>query len=87
MKHPIVFQPLSERLDEYIEDPNVTTKKPNLTQFPPSFEPVPCKPLFFDVALSLVEFPSLEDKLQTQKAATGGLTGMMKGWLWGGKKK
>ncbi|KAK2181664.1 hypothetical protein NP493_386g05040 [Ridgeia piscesae] len=79
--------PLSERLDEYIEDPNVTTKKPNLTQFPPSFEPVPCKPLFFDVALSLVEFPSLEDKLQTQKAATGGLTGIMKGWLWGGKKK
>jgi hypothetical protein len=38
------------------------------------------------VALSLADYPSLDDKLDQKKQA-GGLTGFVKGWLWGGGKK
>ena len=78
-----------DRLDDYAEDKSLTSKKPTLTQFPPDFEPIPTKPLFFDVALSLVDMPSLDDKIEQKKQANagGGLTGMVKGWLWGGGKK
>jgi signal recognition particle subunit SRP68 len=74
-----------ERLDQYVEDPSLATKKAKLVTFPPDFTPIPCRPLFFDLALNHVEMPSLEDKLE-QKKAPSGLTGMVKGWLWGGKK-
>ena len=79
--------PLCDRLDKYAEDPSLTSKTPNVVHFPPDFEPIPAKPLFFDLALSHVEFPSLDDKLE-QKKQQGGLTGFVKGWLggWGGKK-
>ena len=76
---------LLERLDEYVVDPRLPTKKAELVRFPPDFQPIPCKPLFFDLALSHVSFPSLEDKLEQKKQA-GGLTGFVKGWLWGGSK-
>jgi signal recognition particle subunit SRP68 len=52
--------------------------------FPPDFEPVPAKPLFFDLALSLVQLPSLEDKVEHKPQASG-ISGYLKGWLWGGK--
>ena len=79
--------PLCDRLDKYAEDPSLTSKTPNVVHFPPDFEPIPAKPLFFDLALSHVEFPSLDDKVE-QKKQQGGLTGFVKGWLggWGGKK-
>ena len=80
------FQPLCDRLDTYVYDASVTSKKPNLTAFPPDFEPIACKPLFFDLALSHLDFPSLEDRLEQKKTAAGGITGLVKGWLWGGKK-
>lgn len=80
------LQPLEDRLHLYQEDSSLLGKHPNLTHFPPDFEPIACKPLFFDIALSLVEYPSLEDKLD-QKKQGGGLTGFVKGWLWGGGKK
>ncbi|VDI73750.1 signal recognition particle subunit SRP68 [Mytilus galloprovincialis] len=78
-------KPLIDRFDDYIEDKSVTTKKPNLVSFPPDFEPIPCRPLFFDLALNHVDFPSIESKMEQKKS--GGLTGMVKGWLWGGGKK
>ena len=80
--------PLCDRLDKYAEDPSLTSKTPNVVHFPPDFEPIPAKPLFFDLALSHVEFPSVDDKLE-QKKQQGGLTGFVKGWLggWGGGKK
>ncbi|KAK3709166.1 hypothetical protein RRG08_030846 [Elysia crispata] len=80
-------RPLEERLDEYIPEKSLTSKKAVLTRFPPDFEPIPCRPLFFDLALNHIEFPSLDDKLEQKKGAAGGLTGMVKGWLWGGGKK
>lgn len=84
-------QPLEDRLDDYVIEKSLTTKKATLTRFPPDFEPIPCRPLFFDLALNHVQFPSLDDKLDQQKKAAGagggGLTGIVKGWLWGGGKK
>ena len=81
--------PLTERLDEYYEDENLM-KKPNLTNFPPNFAPIPCKPLFFDLAREHVEFPDLEKKIAgpkgnsaSQQGASGGWLG---GWLGWGKK-
>lgn len=85
MNISVSFQPLIDRFDDYIEDKSVTTKKPNLVSFPPDFEPIPCRPLFFDLALNHVDFPSIESKMEQKKS--GGLTGMVKGWLWGGGKK
>ncbi|XP_022089362.1 signal recognition particle subunit SRP68-like [Acanthaster planci] len=76
---------VSERLHKYQDGPELATGKPNLVPFPPDFQPIPCKPLFFDIALNQVELPSLEDKLE-QKPAAGGITGFLKGW-WGGGKK
>ena len=76
---------VSERLHKYQDGPELVAGKPNLVPFPPDFQPIPCKPLFFDIALNQVELPSLEDKLE-QKPAAGGITGFLKGW-WGGGKK
>ena len=81
----LFLQPLDERFDDYLEDSSLVTKKVSLTRFPPEFEPVASKPLFFNLALSHVEFPDLEDKVEQKKQA-GGISGFVKGWLWGGKK-
>ncbi|XP_048760019.1 signal recognition particle subunit SRP68-like [Ostrea edulis] len=80
--------PLVNRLEDYTDDSSLTSKRPNLVSFPPDFEPIPCRPLFFDLALNHIDFPSLEEHLeQKQKTAnTRGLTGFVKGWLWGGSK-
>merc|ERR1712016_241196 len=72
--------PLVDRLDEYYEDPNLTSGKPNLYPFPPSFQPIPCKPLFFDLAREHVEFPSLEKKISTPGTAASP-QGASGGWL------
>ncbi|XP_076460105.1 signal recognition particle subunit SRP68-like [Babylonia areolata] len=85
----ITRKSLGERLDDYVEDRSLVGKKPFVTTFPPDFQPIPCRPLFFDLALNHVHFPALDDKLEqtTKKAAGGGLTGFVKGWLWGGGDK
>lgn len=75
-------RPLKDRLDVYQEQPAASLKKPNLVNFPPSFQPIPCKPLFFDLALNHLEMPDLEERVEKKKAA-GGITGLVKGWLWG----
>lgn len=81
--------PLAERLDDYREDPALATKQPNVVKLPPEMQPVPCKPLFFDLALNLVQYPSLEDRLEPtgKKANPAGISGFVKGlWGWGGSK-
>ncbi|XP_022068763.1 signal recognition particle subunit SRP68 [Acanthochromis polyacanthus] len=69
--------PLSERLETFRLDPTLVGKQPNLVQFPPDFQPIPCKPLFFDLALNHVAFPPLDDKVEQK--GKGGLTGYIKG--------
>jgi signal recognition particle subunit SRP68 len=79
---------LSERLHEYVEDPALLTKQPNICQLPPPMQSIPCKPLFFDLAFNMIEFPDLSDQLQEQdkKGDKGGLAGLVKGlWGWGNK--
>ncbi|XP_070966058.1 signal recognition particle subunit SRP68-like [Oncorhynchus clarkii lewisi] len=69
--------PLCERLDTFHLDPTLVGKQPNLVQFPPDFQPIPCKPLFFDLALNHVAFPPLDDRVEQK--GKGGLTGYIKG--------
>lgn len=87
-KYTKTKKPLYERLHEYREDPALLTKQPNVYKLPPSMQPIPCKPLFFDLAFNMVEFPDLSEKLGDQAKKTGqaGLTGFVKGlWGWGNK--
>uniref|UniRef100_A0A8C4HVQ3 Signal recognition particle subunit SRP68 n=1 Tax=Dicentrarchus labrax TaxID=13489 RepID=A0A8C4HVQ3_DICLA len=70
-------QPLCNRLETFRLDPTLVGKQPNLVQFPPDFQPIPCKPLFFDLALNHVAFPPLDDKVEQK--GKGGLTGYIKG--------
>lgn len=86
-------KPLYERLNVYKEDPQLNSKNPNVFKLMPEMEPIPCKPLFFDLALNYVEFPSLEGKMDVsaKKEAAGegkGISGLVKGFLgWGAGKK
>ena len=86
---------LIDRLDFYHEDPNLAKGKGILAKFPPAFQPIPCKPLYFDLAREHLEFPNLESKLKSgakagdaSGAGQGGSSGWLGGWLggWGGKK-
>uniref|UniRef100_A0A672HU44 Signal recognition particle subunit SRP68 n=1 Tax=Salarias fasciatus TaxID=181472 RepID=A0A672HU44_SALFA len=70
-------QPLCDRLETFRLDPALVGKQPNLVHFPPEFQPIPCKPLFFDLALNHVAFPPLDDKVEQK--GKGGLTGYIKG--------
>lgn len=80
-------KPLYERLHEYREDASLLTKQPNVYNLPAPMECIPTKPLFFDLAFNMVEFPDLNDKLGDQaKKGQAGLTGFVKGlWGWGNK--
>ncbi|XP_061737074.1 signal recognition particle subunit SRP68 isoform X1 [Nerophis ophidion] len=69
--------PLCDRLETFRLDPSLVGKHPNLVHFPPDFQPIPCKPLFFDLALNHVAFPPLDDKVEQK--VKGGLTGYIKG--------
>ncbi|XP_077936496.1 signal recognition particle subunit SRP68 isoform X2 [Gasterosteus aculeatus] len=69
--------PLCNRLETFRLEPALVGKQPNLVQFPPDFQPIPCKPLFFDLALNHVAFPPLDDKVEQK--GKGGLTGYIKG--------
>ncbi|KAJ3614256.1 hypothetical protein NHX12_017830 [Muraenolepis orangiensis] len=77
-QHPVKNNtPLCDRLETFWLDPALVGKHPNLVHFPPSFQPIPCKPLFFDLALNHVVFPPLDDKVEQK--GKGGLTGYIKG--------
>jgi len=78
---------LIDRMDEYLEDSSLTGPNPLVATVPPPMTPVPCKPLFFDLAFNNINFPSLEDKIEKKKEApaAGGILGGVKGWLWGSK--
>ncbi|XP_053670208.1 signal recognition particle subunit SRP68 [Anopheles nili] len=81
-------KPLYERLSHYKEDASLNSRNPNVFKLIPEMEPIPAKPLFFDLALNFVEFPSLEDKIEQKvagKGATAGMSGFVKGLFgWGG---
>lgn len=75
-------------MEQYLpEDPNISVKKVQLVKSPPEMHPVPCKPLFFDLALNHLQIPDVGHKLAKEEKKAG-LTGFMKSWIggWGGKK-
>uniref|UniRef100_A0A673JPB1 Signal recognition particle subunit SRP68 n=1 Tax=Sinocyclocheilus rhinocerous TaxID=307959 RepID=A0A673JPB1_9TELE len=78
-KYSLQAAPLSDRLDHFRLDPTLLSKQPNLVQFPPDFQPIPCKPLFFDLALNHVAFPPLDDKVEQK--GKGGITGYFRGFF------
>lgn len=82
-------KPLFDRLSHYVEDQQLNSKNPNVFKTTPDIEPIPCKPLFFDLALNFVEMPSLDDKIDSpvkKQQQQQGLSGFVKGFLgWGGK--
>jgi signal recognition particle subunit SRP68 len=45
--------PIIERLDEYDDDLDLT----KLVTYPPKLQPIPVKPLFFDLAWNYIEYP------------------------------
>ncbi|CAH8875215.1 unnamed protein product [Trichobilharzia szidati] len=84
---------LIDRLDAYADDKTVEKSFSNFVypfvQLPPKFCPVPVKPIFFDLALNHINFPSLDDKIGLKANASSkssGLTGLMRGWLWRGSE-
>lgn len=78
-------KPLYERLSQYKEDQSLHTRAPNVFKLTPDMEPIPCKPLFFDLAMNYLELPSLEDKLESPGKKGASITGFVKGFLgWGG---
>ena len=65
----------------FLQDPDVAKGKSALMHFPPEFESIPCKPLFFDLAINHLEMPALESKLGGQEEGQkAGLGGWLFGW-------
>eukprot|EP00111_Clytia_hemisphaerica_P014796 TCONS_00043621-protein len=75
---------LLDRLETY-QELHTIPKNASLVQFPPQPQPVPCKPLFFDLALNHIDLPDLDHRIEKKQEA-GGISGFVKGWLWGGSK-
>lgn len=66
--------PLLDRLQTW----NSSVQTTNVIEFPPAFEAVPCKPIFFDLAFNYVQFPDMSEYEQ-KKGMLGRLGGMF-GW-------
>ncbi|ORX82519.1 hypothetical protein BCR32DRAFT_231918 [Anaeromyces robustus] len=77
-------QVLITHMDDYATD-EFDKSDPRLIDFPPTFEPIPCKPLFFDIALNKMDYSM--DRLHLRAS---GKTQEKKGWglfsMWGKKK-
>lgn len=82
--------PLVDNLDVYSEDAKWASKSASVIRLPPDMKPIPAKPLYFDVAMNHLNFPSVEaivDSKKGQKGAPGAIAGFVKGlWGWGGNK-
>jgi len=63
----------------------------NLVDFPPTFIPMPCKPLFFDLAFGKIASPEeisneiLSAQENQVKGPTSAISGFLSG-IWGRKK-
>eukprot|EP00048_Salpingoeca_helianthica_P016039 m.230131 g.230131 ORF g.230131 m.230131 type:complete len:590 (+) comp17927_c0_seq1:37-1806(+) len=75
---PVPTKPLPDQPNTYTEDPALL-RQCKLTDFPPDFQVVSCKPLFFDLANNYVAFPSLQDRVAKSAMAR------LKGLFWGSK--
>ncbi|PNS16919.1 Signal recognition particle subunit SRP68 [Sphaceloma murrayae] len=55
-KAKIFSSPVVERITDYPQ-PGLTIDLTNLVTYPPNIEPIPVKPLFFDVAFNYLDYP------------------------------
>ena len=70
---------IAECLEDYLVlDPAEKLEDLQIVSFPPEYKPAPCKPYFFDLALSHVTFPELEGHYSKRG---GVLSSLFKG-LW-----
>ncbi|KAF2154218.1 signal recognition particle [Myriangium duriaei CBS 260.36] len=61
--------PLVEHITSF-PAPGVSVDLTNLVTYPPRIEPIPVKPLFFDVAFNYLEYPGQAKKAVEQKATS-----------------
>ncbi|KAF6206612.1 hypothetical protein GE061_017848 [Apolygus lucorum] len=61
--------PLIDSLDVYCEDPKLASKNASIIRLPPDMQPIPAKPLYFDVAMNHLTLPSVDSVLDAKKAA------------------
>lgn len=84
-----VAKPLSKTLKERLStyDAGDPAEQHKLVDFPPAFKPVACKPLLFDIASNLLEFPDLSAKagVKSKKGKDGDAGGGVFGWFTGKK--
>jgi signal recognition particle subunit SRP68 len=69
-------------MEVYYEDSNLVNRNPNLVKLPLEFEPIPFKPLFFDLALNHIELPNYDDKIDRptgSQQSQQGVKGFIKG--------
>lgn len=52
--------------------PGVSVDLRNLVNYPPRIEPIPVKPLFFDVAWNYIDYPGRSKEVVEQKAQANG---------------
>lgn len=60
--------PLIDRLSTF--PPNGSVDLTNLVTYPPKIEPIPVKPLFFDVAWNYIEYPSQKEENTASAGST-----------------
>lgn len=66
--------PLMHRLQDY--DAGDPGDGCSVVKFPPGLRPMPCKPIFYDVALNTIAYPDLSHRImEAQKGFFGGLFG------------
>ncbi|KAL5107812.1 Signal recognition particle subunit SRP68 [Taenia crassiceps] len=82
LKEPLIRSP-GEFVPEKVILRKLTTQPAPLVPFPLEFEAIPVKPTFFDLALNHINFPTQP----TKESTPAGITGFMKGLIWGQSKK
>ncbi|KAG9660099.1 hypothetical protein KCU95_g19658, partial [Aureobasidium melanogenum] len=67
-KHMSTAAPLVQRLSDF-PTPGVNVNLKNLVTYPPKIQPIPVKPLFFDVAWNYIDYPTMGKQVVEAKAA------------------
>ncbi|KAI8635959.1 hypothetical protein BD408DRAFT_426909 [Parasitella parasitica] len=65
----------AETLLEHLDDYPSSISPENLVDFPPKFQPVACKPFYFDLAANFVKYPDESLAARTGKSAGGSGSG------------
>ncbi|RNF12236.1 signal recognition particle subunit SRP68 [Trypanosoma conorhini] len=78
-----------ERTTQYLVDAgDQVTVAQNIIKFPPDYQTVPCKPVFVDIALTYVDYPTQEAASRTkpqeeQQTSDSGSRKEERRWKWG----